>query len=261
LIKISVIAIFVLLLNGCAINASKKRPANPIAFHITDNITLTSTGAVNINVPFFADHVDFFPSSFRLEAKGRTIYIDPVIPADCILITHPHGDHFSITDIKKVLKKETVLVCPEKVYTAVTDKLPVYRIKKIKPGDTIQFEEIVIETIPAYNLKPGFIGLTPHPKSTMNVGYVITVDSIRIYQSGDTDYVPELNQLTDIAIALVPIDGGGLTMSNEKATELINTIKPNYAIPVHYSLGTDQIAVFRELIDVDTEIIMMDGQK
>jgi L-ascorbate metabolism protein UlaG (beta-lactamase superfamily) len=51
--------------------------------------------------------VDFFPSGFKLRIKEKAIYIDPVCigdyeAADYILITHSHGDHFSLRDIKKL---------------------------------------------------------------------------------------------------------------------------------------------------------------
>lgn len=91
------------------IERSKKRVPKPINFEILKGITITSTGAVNINVPLIVNHVNFFPSSFKLNIHQRVIYIDPVIvekdePADYILITHSHQDHFSMPDIRNLLK-------------------------------------------------------------------------------------------------------------------------------------------------------------
>ncbi len=60
---------------------------------------------------------NFIPSSFKLEAAGKVIYIDPyhiddTAPADYIFITHPHPDHLSPPDITQIVKKETLIVCP-----------------------------------------------------------------------------------------------------------------------------------------------------
>ena len=49
--------------------------------------------------------------------KGeKTIFIDPIQlsenitdKADILLITHTHGDHVSIEDIKKIVKKDTII--------------------------------------------------------------------------------------------------------------------------------------------------------
>ena len=253
----------ILLFTGCEMIRSKKRSPEPVSFELPGNIMLTATGAVNIYVPFFANHVDFLPSSFRIDANGTIIYIDPVLlddalPADYILITHKHGDHFSLPDVKKLLKKETVLVGPKNVAKVLFKKLSGYTIKNVKPGDRLKFDKITIETMAAYNLKTGFLGLTPHPRSSLNVGYIITSDSTRIYHAGDTDYVPEMNDLENITAALVPIDGGGLTMSTEKAAEFINNLKPKFAIPMHYGIGTDQIEKFRELVDDEIQVLVMD---
>lgn len=71
-----------------------------------------------------------------------------------------------------------------------------------------------------------------HPKSAEWVGYVLRTDGNRIYIAGDTDATKEAKAVK-CEIALVPI-GGTYTMDVKKAAELVNTIRPNVAIPVHY---------------------------
>lgn len=245
---------------------SIKRAPKPVSLEISDSIILTSTGAVNLNVPFLVNHVDLFPSSFRLEAKGKVIYIDPVViddidvlPADYILITHAHGDHFSIPDIRKLLKSGTIVCCPKAVYKKIVKAFPEYTIKEIKPGITMKFDILTVETVAAYNLKAGLI--TPHPKASMNVGYIISLGDVKLYHAGDTDYISEMNNVKDLTVAMIPIDGRGLTMSTDKAVEFINTIKPKIAIPMHYPIGTDQVDKFRKVVNVDTQVISMDGHE
>ena len=59
-------------------------------------------------------------SSIRID-DGKIIYSDPynikiaAHDADIILITHSHFDHYSPDDIRKVMKSDTVIVCPTSV--------------------------------------------------------------------------------------------------------------------------------------------------
>ena len=57
-------------------------------------------------------------ASFRVEAMGMTIYIDPwqlkeTPPADVILVTHEHQDHCSPEDITSIQGEDTVIVAPK----------------------------------------------------------------------------------------------------------------------------------------------------
>src|SRR5208283_1785236 len=81
----------------------------PGDFSITSTGAIHTTGLIKMNV---------FPSSFRIESKGRVIYLHPYVienakPADYIFIPHPHMDHMSMPNIKKIAKKETLIVCPK----------------------------------------------------------------------------------------------------------------------------------------------------
>ncbi len=79
------------------------------------------------------------------------------------------------------------------------------------------------------------------------VGYILSIDSKRIYIAGDTDMTKD-NKNVKCDIALVPI-GGTYTMNAKKAAELINSIRPDVAIPTHYGsiVGSfDDETVFAE---------------
>ena len=68
---------------------------------------------------------------------------------------------------------------------------------------------------------------------------MIDFSGTRIYHSGDTDLIPEMQKLTGHNqakkkfIALLPI-GGRFTMSVEEAFEAVKLIKPSLVIPMHY---------------------------
>lgn len=173
-------------------------------------------------------------NSIRITSRVGVIYVDPLeIPderhdADYILITHDHYDHFSPEDIRKVAKADSILVVPEKMAVKAQEVADaVGRIESVKPAVYREINGLEFETVPAYNTLKPF-----HPKSADWVGYVLRIDGKRVYIAGDTDATKEAKAVK-CDIAIVPI-GGTYTMDAKKAAELVNTIRPDIAVPVHY---------------------------
>ena len=162
----------------------------------------------------------------------KVIYIDPLkIPdephdADLILITHPHFDHFSPNDIKKLLKEDTVIAVPESM--APIAKLRTGREPLcLRPGQSLTLCGIPAETVAAYNLrKPS------HRRSSGWLGYVLTLGETRVYITGDTDDTPE-SRAVQCDILLLPV-GGTFTVNAQQAAALTNEIRPHTVIPIHY---------------------------
>ena len=181
------------------------------------------------------ENIDVFKqNSIRIRSKQGNIYIDPFEmqeePHDAafILITHDHYDHFSPESIAKAANSGTVLVAPEKMEKKAREAAQfVAKTVTVKPGETVTVDGLEFETVPSYNkLKPF------HPKGAGWVGYIVKTDGKRIYIAGDTDATKEAMEVK-CDIALVPV-GGFYTMDAKAAAELVNTIKPEVAIPVHY---------------------------
>jgi L-ascorbate metabolism protein UlaG (beta-lactamase superfamily) len=181
------------------------------------------------------DNIEVYTqSSIRIRNRDKVIYIDPFQMseepqnADFILITHDHYDHFSPEDIAKIANETTILIVPEKMEAKAQEVADlVGSILTVKPGVYQEVDGLEFETIPAYNLLKPF-----HPKGAEWVGYILRIDGKRIYIAGDTDETKEAKAVK-CDIALVPI-GGTYTMDAKKAAELVNTIRPNVAIPTHY---------------------------
>lgn len=171
--------------------------------------------------------------TFKISGE-KTIYTDPFKirtrdTADIILITHEHRDHCSSEDIKMIQSKNTVIVATQDcVKKLVGDSPQSSNIKTVKPGDKINIKGIDIEAVPAYNTNKNF-----HPKTKEWVGYVFTVNGLRIYIAGDTDYIPEMKTLKNIDIALIPVSGT-YVMTADEAVKAALDIKPKIAIPMHY---------------------------
>ena len=93
------------------------------------------------------------------------------------------------------------------------------------------------------------------------VGYILSIDGKCIYIAGDTDETKEAKEVK-CDIAMIPI-GGTYTMDAKKAAELINIIKPEVAIPVHYGTvvgSPNDASVFKDLVKepVKVEILLME---
>lgn len=165
-------------------------------------------------------------ASFRIE-NALTIYMDPwklksFQPADLILVTHAHHDHFSPEDIRKIAGPQTVIVCP----FDCAGKVP-GQVRAIAAGQSMQVGDVRIEAVPSYNTnKPN------HPKEHGNVGYVVEVSGQRIYHAGDTDAIPEMADIR-CDVALLPV-GGTYTMNAREAAQALAQIRPKTAVPMHW---------------------------
>lgn len=200
-------------------------------------------------------------STIRISNNGEIIYIDPfkinaaTNDADIIFITHNHYDHFSPEDINKVRKENTIIVvtkdlCDEVVGLGFEQSKIIY----VKPSQMYSVCDIFFQTVPAYNINKSF-----HPKENDWVGYVLKINNIKYYIAGDTD-ITEDNKKVKCDVAFVPV-GGTYTMTAEEAAELVNTIKPKVAVPIHYGsiVGTEYDAkLFKKLIEerIDCEILI-----
>ncbi len=236
------------------ITVSEKRNPKPLEFKIGENTNIKTWGAIKVN------KFHFIPSSFQVKSGEKFIYIDPVEvytseKADYILITHSHPDHFSLKDIKRLLKPDTKIICSKSVSKKLKDFNN--QVQIMASGDTLKLEGVNLEATAAYNTKSVFLWIKAHPKSKENIGYILTLeDGLRIYHAGDTDYIPEMNEITNIKLALIPIGGDNLTMNEEEAAMIINQIKPEKVVPLHYELmNSEVLKKFRSLVDKSIQVI------
>jgi L-ascorbate metabolism protein UlaG (beta-lactamase superfamily) len=194
---------------------------------------------------------------YKIIASDKTvIYIDPYQlskqhqgknDADLILISHNHFDHLSVADLNNVMGKKTTIVAAKECVDQLKN-LEVLEVRGVAPGDRLALKNVSIEVVAAYNTNKQF-----HPKEDGKVGFVFTLDNVRIYHSGDTDNIAEMSQI-EPDVALIPVSGTYVMTAEEAASAVNEKIKPKkLAIPMHYGsiVGSENDAVkFKKLVKV-----------
>lgn len=178
-------------------------------------------------------------ASIRVDFDGRRLLIDPVrqlgerkadyavmAPADYILVTHEHHDHFDQEAISQLSAAQTRFVANARCVEMAGHG------QALANGDRLQLaDDILVEAVPAYNITEGHTQF--HPKGRDN-GYVLTLDGLRIYIAGDTEDISEMEQLENIDIAFMPCNQP-YTMTTEQLQRAARIVRPRVLFPYHYS--------------------------
>jgi L-ascorbate metabolism protein UlaG (beta-lactamase superfamily) len=186
-------------------------------------------------------------SGFRIRARGATIYIDPYRApdgpqADLILVTHGHYDHYSPQDVERLSHEGTWLVAPAAVAERARGK-----VASIAPGEDLELEAaagVEVAAVAAYNTsKRDREGRLFHPREAGWVGFHLNVRGERLYHSGDTDVIPEMDDVVGVDVALLPVSGTYVMTAGE-AAEAARRIQPRVAVPMHWGehIGTREDA-------------------
>ena len=190
-------------------------------------------------------------ASVQVEQAGKVIQVDPwsrgdfshAPAADLILITGIENDHLDLAAIQKIRKAGAPIVIP----AAAKDKVPDGTV--LANGETRDVAGIRVEAIASYDLIPG----EPfHPKGRGN-GYVVTLGGKRLYFSGVTECVPEVQALKNIEVAFMCFNSPRGRMTPAAAASCVAAIKPKIVYPYHYREGKVQDfkeALKNEPIDV-----------
>jgi L-ascorbate metabolism protein UlaG (beta-lactamase superfamily) len=188
-----------------------------------------------------------------IEADGMRIYVDPInlpasystLPADAILITHPHGDHYNSTCINMLQKTSTVNIFPDNMSTEVATHDGV----GVDPLDSVQVGTINITAFYMYTQVGEFA--SHHPDANWT-SYIIDINGFKIFHAGDSKNITEYEMITgQMDVVLLPLGPGCQSMTGLEVVDAIDKLQPGYFIPIHttnldaelfVSAYTDEIA-------------------
>ena len=183
-------------------------------------------------------------SFFRISFPGANVLIDPyinhnsddssferLIPCvtntntfqniSSILITHEHFDHFDQKAIEEFASgNDTKIVAHDSILNQLN--LPKNKLHSIVRDQTIILDHIKITAKDAH-----------HPRAFYPLGYLLSHNGKSIYHAGDTSLIDQFSEI-NADVTLLPI-GGVNTMDVVDAVRAVKTMKPKYAIPMHYN--------------------------
>jgi L-ascorbate metabolism protein UlaG (beta-lactamase superfamily) len=131
----------------------------------------------------------------------------------------------------------------------------------IAPGEAVEREElrgVEIRAVAAYNTSKRDASGNPfHPREAGWLGYDLNVRGERLYHSGDTDVIPEMDSVMGVDVALLPVSGV-YVMTAQEAAEAARRIDPRVAVPMHWGehIGSYEDAQeFAERAPVEVQIM------
>jgi L-ascorbate metabolism protein UlaG (beta-lactamase superfamily) len=206
----------------------------------------TSAGEIAIT---FLGH-----ASLLIDFNGKKLFIDPygqvadysTLPkADIILSTHEHYDHLDNKAVEAICTPATIMVLNPPGVRQVGGGI------SMRNGDKQTVAGMQIEAVPAYNIiHKREDGQPFHPKGVGN-GYILTFGDTRLYIAGDTENIPEMQQIKDIDVAFLPMNLP-YTMTPEMVAETARIIKPRILYPYHY--GNTDVSKLVDLLKMEKSI-------
>jgi L-ascorbate metabolism protein UlaG (beta-lactamase superfamily) len=194
--------------------------------------------------------------SFALETLPR-IYINPRripsvdAPADIILLSHEHHDHFSPADVQKLCDAHTQIICNERVARELS------RCTVVRSWQSVTCGRAKVTAVPAYSPND-----SRHPLADGGLGFIISLNFYDIYYAGDTQIIPEMERINP-DIALLPIDGRG-TLNVEEAAAATQIMRPKWVIPYNWGASVsgatrlDALRLAREVGDA-AQVVLPDA--
>jgi L-ascorbate metabolism protein UlaG (beta-lactamase superfamily) len=211
----------------------------------TSTRIMTASGAIVIHALGHA--------SVQIDQGNKVVIVDPVggmadlssaKPADLILVTDIHPDHYDPAAVAKLRKPGAPVVAPP----AVAEMQQIPNVTSMGNNQMRTNESalagITVISVPAYNVQRGPApGQLYHPRGrgqgyllqfTPRLGDARAGKAPSVYVAGDTECVPAMGQwVKNVDVALMPMNLP-YTMTPAEAAQCVKGFRPKIAIPYHY---------------------------
>jgi L-ascorbate 6-phosphate lactonase len=195
-------------------------------------VVKSPAGAVVLIDPYLSDAVT---ASYGI-SRQVAAPLDPAeVDADAILASHSHEDHLDPGSIAGFFghPRTRFLGPPLAVAKVTAAGVDPSRCTAMHRGGHSTVGDLDIRAVCARHI------FAPEPVPDA-IGYVLEVDGVSIYHSGDTDLDPGIEEDTrGVTVALLPINGTAGNMNVEAAAALAARPAPRVAVPFHYGLWDD----------------------
>jgi L-ascorbate 6-phosphate lactonase len=200
----------------------------------------TASGRVVAVDPYLSDSLDSYYSWKRL-ALSPIPMAPSELRADLVLATHAHEDHLDPETVPELVRTSRAIIAgPATCVEAMRSwGVPEERIVEINRGERRQIAGIDVAAVLAHHVSPAG-AQTPDA-----VGYVLDLDGIVVYHTGDSLYHPDLPQQARSFrphLLLVCINGQYGNMNPEEAARLAREIEPAAVVPMHWGLVVENTA-------------------
>jgi L-ascorbate metabolism protein UlaG (beta-lactamase superfamily) len=184
-------------------------------------------------------------SSFRLDAGGKRIYVDPFLngnprcpegeltpgQVDVIALTHGHGDHLGDT-VELAKKHGCTVIAPVELADWLQMKHELENVLDPNKGGTVSVDDV------------RFTLTNAHHSSSNNdleymgepCGIVVRAEGKSVYFAGDTCVFGDMQliaRLYEPDLAVLPI-GDHYTMGPEEAAVALELLGARRCVPCHY---------------------------
>lgn len=248
---------------GDSIFSSPVEVKNKIKDPIKDNVRLSAfwvghstvllqiDDKVIITDPVFEDVI----AGVMLRKTEAGLDIEAIPKLDLILVSHAHMDHMSLSSLSSLDDKfpDASMVFPK----GSEEYLPSFDMDmiRLRTGNSVKRNYVGetqfingIKVTAVYTLhQGGRFGFDSYLwKVPGCTGYIIEYNGITVFYAGDTTYedqaFKELGKKFDIDLALIPVgpcrdcetDGSYYHLASLGALKMLDDVKADYMIPVHY---------------------------
>jgi len=231
-----------------------------ITFVGTATVLLRYGGLTILTDPNFLHAGDHVHLGYGLTSARRTdpsAELETIPPADFVLLSHMHEDHFDREVAKKLDRGLPIVTTPHAAADLTAKGFRAARgLKTWESLDVAKgTDRVKVTSLPGTHAPRPLSALMPSVMgSLLEFGNGRGGVAFRVYITGDTllfDKIHEIpRRFPDIDLALLHLGGTMLlgllmvTMDPKQGVEMIRIVKPKTAIPIHY----DDYTVFKKAL-------------